>query len=605
MMKLLAVAVALLASASISFGQAAGGGVPGAASGGGTVTGVTGTTPVVSSGGNAPAISCPTCGVTGSDLSQFALGGTIAPKVENGVSKCERYTGATADVKMNACITDAETRANGNTSGVADARGLGGAQTFSAFVSCGDSSSDPVTVLMPDTGTWTVSTQGSSSHYDFNYYTGCTMLGTSAQPTGLVIDHTAANGNSLAVMGPGPGITGAGYVNIGGFSLQANSTTLITNAVLIISGADNTIFHDMNINHYSGGEEGISTNGPNATGICCQATLKNITVNGQYSGGANLDLVASNSLVLQGLSLVNVSLDHPATPAPNFKCTSTSSGNSSVEFHGLYEETNHTLNATTMNTISACTGVMIDGFYPNDVAGSGTTTMISTTNAVNTNLVVTAMQPTNFNYGGIFVANGFTGVNTLFSASSGWSYFQQPFIGNAQAGYVIASGSIADATPVLGAILEASGGNCYGVRFGASASVVTSDMKECLFSGLLGFYNSSTRLMTLNQSTGELAGISSAAIDGFGSINVPVIQGQAYQQNSANNTAGKCTMAAATNCTITLSHTYTTPVCIVTQQSATLTGGAAGCTVSGTTVTITAATLNSEVWGAWVFGDPN
>lgn len=78
MMKLLAVAVILLASAGITFGQAAGGGVPGPTTGG-TVTGVTGTTPVVSSGGNAPAISCPTCGVTGSNLSQFASGGAINP----------------------------------------------------------------------------------------------------------------------------------------------------------------------------------------------------------------------------------------------------------------------------------------------------------------------------------------------------------------------------------------------------------------------------------------------------------------------------------------------------------------------------------------------
>ena len=40
--------------------------------GGGGVSSVTGTTPIVSSGGSTPAISCATCGVTGSSLSQFA-----------------------------------------------------------------------------------------------------------------------------------------------------------------------------------------------------------------------------------------------------------------------------------------------------------------------------------------------------------------------------------------------------------------------------------------------------------------------------------------------------------------------------------------------------
>ena len=64
-------------------------------------------------------------------------------------------------------------------------------------------------------------------------------------------------------------------------------------------------------------------------------------------------------------------------------------------------------------------------------------------------------------------------------------------------------------------------------------------------------------------------------------------------------------MAAATSCAITLGHTYTTPVCIVTQQSATLTGGAVGCTVSGATATVTAAASNSETWGVLVFGNPS
>ena len=62
---------------------------------------------------------------------------------------------------------------------------------------------------------------------------------------------------------------------------------------------------------------------------------------------------------------------------------------------------------------------------------------------------------------------------------------------------------------------------------------------------------------------------------------------------------------SGTSCTITIGHTYTTPVCIVTQQSATLTGTYSGCTVSGTTVTITAGVTNTEVWGAFVFGNPN
>jgi hypothetical protein len=90
-----------------------------------------------------------------------------------------------------------------------------------------------------------------------------------------------------------------------------------------------------------------------------------------------------------------------------------------------------------------------------------------------------------------------------------------------------------------------------------------------------------------------------------GSISATGIIGGSFQQQAASNSGGTCSMSTSTSCTITIGHTYTTPVCIVTQQSATLTGGAAGCTVSSTTVTITAAVANSETWGAFVFGNPN
>lgn len=78
----------------------------------------------------------------------------------------------------------------------------------------------------------------------------------------------------------------------------------------------------------------------------------------------------------------------------------------------------------------------------------------------------------------------------------------------------------------------------------------------------------------------------------------------AITQTVASSTGGTCTMAGATTCTITLGHTYTTPVCTATQQS-TGTVIAAECLVSGVTATITAATSNSATWGALVFGNPN
>ena len=75
-------------------------------------------------------------------------------------------------------------------------------------------------------------------------------------------------------------------------------------------------------------------------------------------------------------------------------------------------------------------------------------------------------------------------------------------------------------------------------------------------------------------------------------------------QAAANNHAGTCAMSSATSCTWTLAAAYTsTPICIASVQGSAAIAGA--CSVSGTTVTITAASSNSQTWGAVLVGNPN
>ena len=75
-------------------------------------------------------------------------------------------------------------------------------------------------------------------------------------------------------------------------------------------------------------------------------------------------------------------------------------------------------------------------------------------------------------------------------------------------------------------------------------------------------------------------------------------------QVSSGNFGGTCSMSSSTTCTVTLNSAYTTPVCIATQQSSG-TVIAAECSVSSTTVTVTAASSNSATWGVLVFGNAN
>ena len=75
-------------------------------------------------------------------------------------------------------------------------------------------------------------------------------------------------------------------------------------------------------------------------------------------------------------------------------------------------------------------------------------------------------------------------------------------------------------------------------------------------------------------------------------------------QGVTGNFAGTCTMSSGTSCTITLTASYTSiPGCVATVQGTTPIASA--CNVSGTTVTVTAASSNSNTWAAMLFGNPN
>jgi hypothetical protein len=90
----------------------------------------------------------------------------------------------------------------------------------------------------------------------------------------------------------------------------------------------------------------------------------------------------------------------------------------------------------------------------------------------------------------------------------------------------------------------------------------------------------------------------------FGSGSDPAVATGHMNQVTANSWAGTCTMSASTSCQITIANAYTsTPICIATVQNSTVIAG--GCAVSGTTVTIFAASSNSSTWGAILAGNPN
>lgn len=76
-------------------------------------------------------------------------------------------------------------------------------------------------------------------------------------------------------------------------------------------------------------------------------------------------------------------------------------------------------------------------------------------------------------------------------------------------------------------------------------------------------------------------------------------------QTAAGKFGNSCSMSTSTTCTFSLAVAYTTPMCIPSAQSTNAIVIAGECSCSSTTCTITAATANSYLWGAIVFGNPN
>lgn len=81
------------------------------------------------------------------------------------------------------------------------------------------------------------------------------------------------------------------------------------------------------------------------------------------------------------------------------------------------------------------------------------------------------------------------------------------------------------------------------------------------------------------------------------------LQSPRIDQSVARAFAGACSMPSSTSCTITITASYTNPICVATVQGTSAIAGS--CSVSGTTVTVHAAATNSFTWAAFVFGNPH
>jgi hypothetical protein len=159
----------------------------------------------------------------------------------------------------------------------------------------------------------------------------------------------------------------------------------------------------------------------------------------------------------------------------------------------------------------------------------------------------------------------------------------------------------------------------YGLAFNASTGVVVQHAGASIFgtrtaaleitSGASVAWSSSGYGSTMDTGLSRsVAGVvnvgNGTAGDYSGTAKMTGLTTQHANQLATNSFAGTCAMTSATSCTWSLTVAYTsTPICIANVQGTTAIAGA--CSVSGTMVTITAASSNSQTWGAVLIGNPN
>jgi len=308
-----------------------------------------------------------TAGLLGNAAGACVTSGTAGTTI-NGVSYSNLYTGTTLDVRANACITDAETLANGNTSGICDSSGEGGAQTIAAQINVGDAGGDPVTWILPARGVWTSTISNSTSSIIFQY-TLSRIIG--KEPL-LRLEIEQANAGLYSMYAN----NGSGYYRLANIDFYNTTYTMVSGHVVYISGGLDESSWDFEAADYNSSDSSDIY----VTGVCCTAHLSNITAGGNYTGPMALDIEGSNGIVVE-----SASLGHPKAGQPNLKI---GSGVTATFTGTTYFEGNTSDTTTALIQIAGATSVHFDTIEAKAETASSTAAVISMTSAYATSLTV-------------------------------------------------------------------------------------------------------------------------------------------------------------------------------------------------------------------------
>jgi len=406
------------------------------------------------------AITSPTTTPVITIANSFTFPGFAFGKVINGVSYSQNYTGSTLAERVNACIIDAETGANGNTSHVCDSRGESGGQYPDQQMTIGDTAFDAVTWVLPTYCRWhlTGTTNFTGTQSGIYQYGGSSIEGPksifSASQSPCEIDNRTSNGALYAMYTADTSNAADAYFSAGGFFLLDDdyatgvSYTVTAPAVMMVgAGNDTSNWHDIQIYTYNPTNYALQVGLGGQHLPCCAAHFDSIMLNGSNTSATLLNVVSPSTPSggwPNGISFRDLSIGHPAPGQPIFNCAYNGGIPPELHIFNLYEESNLTDTTTTLNQISGCN---ID-IYGMEVKNEGTTPSTAT---IFQNATTTATV-NGFQIHGLSVASGFT------------------FPATAYVGTYTGATVLTDANGVLGSWQE---GLSYATNFQAITQVTT------------------------------------------------------------------------------------------------------------------------------------
>jgi hypothetical protein len=321
----------------------------------------------------------------------------LTQAVTNGVVLADLQVGATLDAKLNACIVAAKLQLPH----ICDARNVGSG-TISAEVDVGDSSFTPVALLLPQSGTWTVTiTNGTSCGFKLFDASAIISDGTTGEGMTMVIAN-GASANDLAVVCTDPAPAGGGsYVLARGFSIKNNLGGIAVDAALEITKTfDSSVF------------EKITTVNTNGTGLyvhntCCGLVLRDM-VSDSVLGAGGIPCKIGNTgentsdVVFTG----HLSCVHPGTGNNALLVRGDSTWTQDISFQDVYIEPNQADLTTALIQVSAGGPINFGSARAGNFSGSPTNFLFDV-NATNGN-------GTGFYLGSALVPTGGNVINDHF-----------------------------------------------------------------------------------------------------------------------------------------------------------------------------------------------